>query len=116
MYIALHPYFDETKTLLKYSQTELVTDLHDIKHSIPREVLLLLNQTGVDVNSIADIPSGTELGSSSSFTVGLLNALYAFRGKVTSAEYLAQMACHVEIDILKNPIGKQDQYAAAYGG
>ena len=71
---------------------------------------------GIDINSIADIPSGTGLGSSSSYTVGLFHALYNYIGKNPSKEQLAKEACELEIDILKEPIGKQDQYAAAYGG
>lgn len=71
---------------------------------------------GVEITSIADIPSGTGLGSSSSFAVGLLNALYAYVGERLSAEELANRACQIEIDVLGHPIGKQDQYAAAYGG
>ena len=71
---------------------------------------------GVDINSIADIPAGTGLGSSCSFTVGLLNALYAYSGKFASKEVLARDACDIEIENLGEPIGKQDIYAAAYGG
>lgn len=71
---------------------------------------------GVDLNSIADIPSGTGLGSSSSFTVGLLNAVNAYSAKAISSERLGELACEVEIDRLGSPIGKQDQYAAACGG
>ena len=71
---------------------------------------------GIEIVSIADIPSGTGLGSSSSFTVGLLNALYAYKGVLKSAEELAARACQVEMDILGEPIGKQDQYIAAHGG
>ena len=69
-----------------------------------------------EIASIADVHAGAGLGSSSSFTVGLLNALYAYKGVLKSAEELAREACHLEIDILGEPIGKQDQYAAAYGG
>ena len=72
-------------------------------------------EQGVEIASFADVPAGTGLGSSSAFTVGLLNALYAYKGKVVSKERLAAEACEIEIDILKEPIGKQDQYAAAYG-
>ena len=76
----------------------------------------MYNLTGVDLNSIADIPSGTGLGSSSSFTVGLLNAVRAYLGKATSGERLGELACDVEINRVGSPIGKQDQYAAACGG
>ena len=72
-------------------------------------------EKGVEIASFADVPAGTGLGSSSAFTVGLLNALYAYKGKVVSKERLALEACEIEIDILKEPIGKQDQYAVAYG-
>lgn len=116
MYIAIHPFFDKDKIQLKYSKTELVSDISDIKHPIFREVLNMYNLKGVDVNSIADIPSGTGLGSSSAFTVGLLNAVRAYIGKATSGEKLGRLACDVEINKVGSPIGKQDQYAAACGG
>ena len=70
---------------------------------------------GLEIASFADVPAGTGLGSSSSFTVGLLSALYAYKGKIVSKEKLAQEACEIEIEILGEPIGKRDQYAAAYG-
>lgn len=116
MYIAIHPFFDRKSIQLKYSKTELVDSINDIKHPIFREVLKMYDLHGVDLNSIADIPSGTGLGSSSSFTVGLLNAVRAYLGKMTSGEKLGAMASHVEIDLVGSPIGKQDQYAAACGG
>lgn len=116
MFIAIHSFFDAKKTQLKYSKTELVNNFDDIQHPIFREVLKMYNISGVDINSIADIPSGTGLGSSSSFTVGLLHALSAYQGKFIAPEQLASLACHIEIERLKEPIGKQDQYAAAYGG
>ncbi len=116
MYIAIHPFFDKDKIQLKYSKTELVSEISDIKHPIFREVLNMYNLKGVDVNSIADIPSGTGLGSSSAFTVGLLNAVRAYIGKATSGEKLGRLACDVEINKVGSPIGKQDQYAAACGG
>jgi D-glycero-alpha-D-manno-heptose-7-phosphate kinase len=116
MYIALHPFFDKNKIQLKYSKTELVDSISNIKHPIFREVLSLYNLKGVDLNSIADIPSGTGLGSSSSFTVGLLNVINAYLSKAISLERLAELACEVEINKVGSPIGKQDQYAAACGG
>ena len=116
MYIAIHPFFDKRMIQLKYSKTELVEDINDIHHPIFREVLKMYNLKGVDLNSIADIPSGTGLGSSSAFTVGLLNAVRAYIGKATSGEKLGQLACDIEIDKVGSPIGKQDQYAAACGG
>ncbi len=116
MYIAIHPYFDRKKIQLKYSKTELVDNIEDIKHPIFKEVLKMYNLTGVDLNSIADIPSGTGLGSSSAFTAGLLNAVRTYLGKATSGERLGELACDVEINRVGSPIGKQDQYAAACGG
>ncbi|MBI65961.1 MAG: GHMP kinase [Candidatus Marinimicrobia bacterium] len=115
MYIFVHPFFDE-KIQVKYSKTELVENIEDIKHPIVREILSEFNLQGVDINSIADIPAGTGLGSSSSYTVGLLHALYAYRGEIVSPNTLAEKACYIEIDVLNEPIGKQDQFAAAYGG
>jgi len=116
MYVAIHPYFYKEKSLLKYSKTELVSSVDEINHPIFREVLKMYNIHGVDLNSIADIPSGTGLGSSSSFTVGLLNAVRAYLGKATSGEKLGELACDIEINKVGSPIGKQDQYAAACGG
>ncbi|MCI9487802.1 MAG: GHMP kinase [Lachnospiraceae bacterium] len=116
MYLMLHPYFDEHKTALKYSQNETVDDLMDIEHSIFRCVLNDMAVSGVEITSTADAPSGTGLGSSSSFTVGLLHTLYCYKGKYVSKERLASEACSVEIEKLGSPIGKQDQYAAAFGG
>lgn len=116
MYISVHPSFESKDTVLKYSKTEIVDDVAMIDHKYFKEVLRLLRIRGVEISSTADVPSGTGLGSSSSFTVGLLHALYSYKGKFVSKEKLAQRACEIEIDRLKNPIGKQDQYAAAYGG
>lgn len=116
IYIAIHPFFDSEKIQLKYSKTELVSSIEEIKHPIFKEILLMNNLSGIDLNSIADIPSGTGLGSSSSFTVGLLNAISAYQNKTISAETLAKVASDIEINRLGSPIGKQDQYAAAYGG
>lgn len=116
MYIAIHPFFNPNQIQLKYAKTELVNRIEDIKHPIFREVLKMYNLKGVDVNSIADVPSGTGLGSSSSFTVGLLNAVRTYLGKVTSGEKLGRLACDVELNKVGSPIGKQDQYAAACGG
>jgi len=116
IYIAIHPFFDPDKIQLKYSKTELVSSIDDIQHPIFRAALNMYRLKGVDINSIADVPSGTGLGSSSSFTVGLLNALKAYQNIAVSSEVLASKACNIEIDILKSPIGKQDQYAAACGG
>ena len=116
MYVAIHPFFDKHKIQLKYSKTELVESVGNIQHPIFREVLRMYGLQGVDLNSIADIPSGTGLGSSSAFTVGLLNAVRTYLGKATGGEKLGQLACDVEINRIGSPIGKQDQYAAACGG
>jgi D-glycero-alpha-D-manno-heptose-7-phosphate kinase len=117
IYISIHPYFNIKQTNLKYSKSELVNDIKHIKHPIFHEALkMLLPEGGVELVSTADIPSGSGLGSSSSFAVGLLNALYAYIGKFSSKEKLAEKACMIEIDKLKEPIGKQDQYAASFGG
>ena len=116
MYISVHPSFNRRQTVLKYSKTETVTDIADIEHQYFRQVLSNLQISGVELVSTADIPSGTGLGSSSSFTVGLLHSLYCYKGKYVSRERLASEACNVEIEQLGNPIGKQDQYASAYGG
>ena len=117
MYISSHKYFEEDKIRVKYSQTETVQNIEDLKHEIVREALRMVDiRGGVEVSSIADIPSGTGMGSSSSFTVGLLHNLNAIKRQYVSKEMLAEQACRMEIDVLKEPIGKQDQYAAAFGG
>jgi len=115
MYIFIHPFFDN-RIQVKYSKVELVDSIEAIEHPIVREALRNFDLEGIDINSIADIPAGTGLGSSSSFTVGLLHALYGFKGDRVSKAELAREACEIEIDILQEPIGKQDQFAAAHGG
>ena len=115
-YISIHPYFDENKTLLKYSENELVRDLSEIRHRIFNCVLNERKLHGVEIVSTADVPGGTGLGSSSTFTVGLINTLNCYQGKYMSKGEIAERACRVEIEKLGSPIGKQDQYAAAYGG
>lgn len=116
MYLSIHPYFDEKQTLLKYSENELVSDIRMIRHKIFHRVLCDMGVSGVEISSTADVPGGTGLGSSSTFTVGLLHTLYCYKGKFVSKERLAKEACEVEIEKLGAPIGKQDQYAAALGG
>ena len=116
MYITSHPSFDKKTTVLKYSKTETVHNLDDIEHNIFRECLKQEKMEGYEITSIADIPQGTGLGSSSAFTVGLIKNLKCQKREYISDEEVAQAACHMEIDVLKNPIGKQDQYAAAFGG
>lgn len=116
MYISTHEFFEKDKIRCKYSQTETVDRVEDLQHPILKTVLKDFDVNGIEVSSIADIPGGTGMGSSSSFTVGLLHNLSAYTGKLVSKESLGAGACRVEIDLLKEPIGKQDQYAAAYGG
>ena len=109
--------FDE-KIRVGYSITEMVDSLHELKHELVREGLRETGITeGIEISTMADIPSkGTGLGSSSTVTVGLLNAFYIYKGIAKTAATLAREACQIEIDTLGKPIGKQDQYAAAYGG
>jgi D-glycero-alpha-D-manno-heptose-7-phosphate kinase len=117
MYLTTHPFFEPTSIHLKYSKTELVSSVDQIEHPILRAVLSELAPTGgIEVSSIADIPGGTGLGSSSAFTVGLIQNLNARFERFLPAARLAEEACRIEIDVLKGPIGKQDQYASAYGG
>ena len=117
VYIALHPKFDN-KFRLSYSKTEDVTDIKDIEHPLFRETLDFLEiKNGLEISSMADIPSkGSGLGSSSSFTVGLLNALYAYKNINPTKSMLAEQACNIEIIRCGEKIGKQDQYAASFGG
>jgi D-glycero-alpha-D-manno-heptose-7-phosphate kinase len=116
IYVAVNPKFDH-HIRLSYSQTEEVDTISEIRHPILREVLKMLNVTGIELTSIADIPSqGTGLGSSSSFTVGVLNTLFAYAGRHASPETLAELSARIEIECCRQPIGKQDHYAAAFGG
>lgn len=102
---------------VKYSQLERAERIDDIKHELVREALRCTGVgPGVEIVSMADIPSGTGLGSSGTFTVGLLRALYAFKREHITAGALAEEACRIEIDVLNQPVGKQDQYIAAFGG
>lgn len=117
VYITLHRTF-QPGYIIKYSQMEKVKAVDKIKHPIIRESLKL---TGIDngyleIASMADIPAGTGLGSSGSFTTALLKALHAYKRNIIHPKELAEQACHIEIDRLGEPIGKQDQYIAAYGG
>jgi D-glycero-alpha-D-manno-heptose-7-phosphate kinase len=116
VYITANRRFDHTLRI-SYSQTEITEHVEDIRHQRFREVMKETGvTTGIEITSIADIPAGTGMGSSSSFTVGLFNALHGFQGRMQTAQQLAEQACKLEINTLKEPIGKQDQYAAAYGG
>ncbi|MBU1125917.1 MAG: GHMP kinase [Candidatus Omnitrophica bacterium] len=117
MYVTVNKRFDDT-IRLSYTRTEIVDRIDQLRHELVRQAMKLTGVTkGIEITTIADIPAkGTGLGSSSSLTVGLLNALYAYKGKRVPTRRLAEEACRIEIDILKEPIGKQDQYIAAYGG
>jgi D-glycero-alpha-D-manno-heptose-7-phosphate kinase len=102
---------------LNYSKSEEVDSLEDIKNDIIRESLRLLDIDGpIYISTIGDVPASTGLGGSSAFAVGLLNALHAYKGERVSPGQLAEEACRVEIELIGGPIGKQDQYAAAFGG
>ena len=116
MYITIHPTFRKKGLILKYSKIETIDEIDEVDHRIFKQCLSDFGLKGVEISSVADIPSGTGLGSSSAFTVGLLHALYTYQEKYTSKEKLAIEACRVEIEKLKEPIGKQDQYASAFGG
>jgi D-glycero-alpha-D-manno-heptose-7-phosphate kinase len=102
---------------INYSEKEIVDKVDSLKHELVREAMRMTGvQGGIEITTLADVPSeGSGLGSSSSITVGLLQALYAYQGESRIAEALAEEACRIEIGILKKPIGKQDQYIAAYG-
>src|SRR5436190_11185655 len=117
VYITLNEKFDH-RIRVSYSKTEEADSIEQIQHPLVRESMKLLSvQGGIEITSIADIPSkGSGLGSSSSFTVGLLHALHAYSGRYASAEQLAKEACEIEINHCGEPIGKQDQFAAAFGG
>ena len=117
VYITLHDTFEQ-QFIIKYSKTEQVRAVEEIEHPIVREALKLVPVSAphLEMVSMSDIPAGTGLGSSSSFTVALLRALHAHHKDFVPREQLAEEACHIEIDLLREPIGKQDQYIAAFGG
>jgi D-glycero-alpha-D-manno-heptose-7-phosphate kinase len=117
IYVIVKERFDDF-IYVDYSTKEIISSIDDIQHDLVREAAKLAGlKKGFEVLMLADIPSeGSGLGSSSSLTVGLLHAFYQYLGKLVTAEQLAKEACHIEIDLLKRPIGKQDQYIAAYGG
>lgn len=117
VYITLHETFEE-EILLKYSRFERVKSVDEIKHPIIREALKLVDVPArrLEICSMADIPAGTGLGSSSTFTTALLKGLHALNGDIVSTRTLAEEACEIEMNRLEQPIGKQDQYIASYGG
>ncbi len=115
MYVTVSPRFEKTARVA-YTKVEIAESINDIQHELVREALRI---TGlgrhIEITTVGDVPAGTGMGSSSSLTVGLLQALYAYKGQIVSAKNVAEQACQIEIDILGKPIGKQDQYAAAFG-
>lgn len=117
VYVIVKQRFDD-EIYVNYSTKEIVSRVEDVQHDLVREAMHMAGvRGGVEITTLADIPStGSGLGSSSSVTVGLLNALFAYQGRQLSAEELADRACTIEIDRCRKPIGKQDQYAAAFGG
>ena len=116
VYVGVHPSFNG-KIRLQYSVFEEVENVEDIQNTRIRECMKKTEvDGGIELHFLSDIPTKVGLGGSSSFTVGLLNALYAYKGKIARPETLAKEACEVEINALREPIGKQDQYISAYGG
>jgi D-glycero-alpha-D-manno-heptose-7-phosphate kinase len=117
VYITAHETFVDD-LIVKYSKLERVAKAESLEHPIVREAMKLLqvDERGLEISSMADIPAGTGLGSSGSFTTALLKALHARARELIHPQQLAEQACHIEIDLLQEPIGKQDQYIAAYGG
>lgn len=117
VYITLHHTFVQ-ELIIKYSRMERVQSVDEVQHPLIREALRLTEAEApyLEITSMADIPAGTGLGSSASFTTALLKALHALKKNLIHPQELAEQACHIEIDLLKEPVGKQDQYIAAYGG
>jgi D-glycero-alpha-D-manno-heptose-7-phosphate kinase len=117
MFINVNTPIVDDKIRVRYTKSELVNHVDQVEHTLAREALRLFRlANGVEIVSIADIPAGTGLGSSSCYLVGLLNALHALTQNPVGPERLAEEACHIELDILRKPIGRQDQYMAAVGG
>ena len=117
IYITLHENF-APNIIIKYSKMEHVNNISEIEHPIIREAfnLIGIDGKGLELSSMADIPSGTGLGSSSSFTTGILKTLHIYNKNIISTKELAEQACHIELERLNEPIGKQDQYISSYGG
>jgi D-glycero-alpha-D-manno-heptose-7-phosphate kinase len=116
MYVTVNKRFDDA-IRVAYTRTETVEHVNALQHDLIREAMKMAGITrGIEITTIADVPAGSGLGSSSSLAVGVLNALYAFQGRYVDPGVLARQACEIEIDILGRPIGKQDQYIAAFGG
>ena len=116
MYVTVHRRF-EPNIRVAYSKTEIVPAPEQLEHELVREALRLVQINGpLEITTVGDVPAGTGMGSSSTLTVGLLNALRAYKGEIASPGQLARQACEIEIGILRHLIGCQDQYAAAFGG
>jgi len=117
VYITLHHTFVQ-ELIIKYSKMERVSSVDEVQHPLIREALRVTDVGApyLEITSMADIPAGTGLGSSGSFTTALLKALHTLKKNLIHPQELAEQACHIEIEILKEPVGKQDQYIAAYGG
>lgn len=116
IYISINRILDTNDIALRYSKTERVRDVKDIQHPIFRSALSRFRISGVEISVNSDIPSGTGLGSSSAFTVGLVKTLSEYMGTTLTSDELAEIACEIELKDLGEPIGKQDQYAASFGG
>lgn len=117
MFLSVNTPIVDDKIRIRYSKSEIVDHIDDVQHTLAREALRYFGvSAGIEIVSIADIPAGTGLGSSSAYLVGLLNAMHALMQDQTSAHRLAEEACRIELDLLKKPIGCQDQYMAAFGG
>jgi D-glycero-alpha-D-manno-heptose-7-phosphate kinase len=116
IYISGRPMFENDSYLLKYSKLENVKSLEDIEHPIIREVMRYFKIKSMDIGVSSDFPAGTGMGSSSTFTVGLIQLASNFMGKQLTAYEIAELACKIEIEVLGEPIGKQDQFSSAFGG
>lgn len=116
IYVTIHRRFEST-IRVGYSRTETAATIDAVQHELVREAMRMVEiDEPLEITTIGDVPAGTGMGSSSSLTVGLLTALHGFKNRIAGPERLAAEACRIELDVLKKPIGRQDQYAAAYGG
>ena len=117
MYVMTNPPGVDRKIRLHYTQSEVVDHVSEVRHELAREALRFHGiEDGMEIASMADLPAGTGVGSSSAYLVGLLQALHQYRRDFVSLQQLAEEACYIELNVLKKPIGKQDQYMAAFGG